>query len=369
MDSSAGPRSEGGAHPTLAGNMYDPNVNADGHMASGQGVGGTSEGTVRQEGAEHLRTTGGGVDSGMPSSSEREIHDEGIEHIKGQMGGTSGSGGVVPGEQAQSGGMLGSMKNYLGFGGSSAAPADARNAEGYETSASGFGGSSTAGDRIGGESYENSSSGLGGSNTGDRVGGLSGSEGGVGEAGMMAGGAASTRGATDATDNATDMPATTSATDPMKESSANTATPRDSDVTTGGDPTESADPTTGDRAKTGEEQQAEGVEEGHLAEHENKLSDRETGSSRQNEDAIPTAGGEKLGSKHWGESKVVPDNPKPQDSEAGVSSHDGQPTDQVRDNTKANTGGAAPPGEAASSGSSEKEGLVDKMKQKLHMGK
>lgn len=29
----------------------------------------------------------------------------------------------------------------------------------------------------------------------------------------------------------------------------------------------------------------------------------------ENDSAIPTAGGERLGAKHWGESKVVPDQP------------------------------------------------------------
>lgn len=51
------------------------------------------------------------------------------------------------------------------------------------------------------------------------------------------------------------------------------------------------------------------------------------GSSMENKDAIPTAGGEKLGEKHWGESKMVPDLPPKRDSDAGaqVSSSEGQP--------------------------------------------
>lgn len=47
------------------------------------------------------------------------------------------------------------------------------------------------------------------------------------------------------------------------------------------------------------------------------------GKPMENKDAIPTAGGERLGEKHWGESKIVPDNPKPQGE--GVSSAEGQP--------------------------------------------
>lgn len=46
----------------------------------------------------------------------------------------------------------------------------------------------------------------------------------------------------------------------------------------------------------------------------------------ENESAIPIAGGERLGEKHWGESKIVPDNPDQRSSEAGISSEAGQPT-------------------------------------------
>lgn len=53
------------------------------------------------------------------------------------------------------------------------------------------------------------------------------------------------------------------------------------------------------------------------------------GSSKaENPDSIPTAGGEKLGEKHWGESQIVPELPPKRGSDAGqgVSSSDGQPT-------------------------------------------
>lgn len=49
----------------------------------------------------------------------------------------------------------------------------------------------------------------------------------------------------------------------------------------------------------------------------------------ENPTSIPIAGGERLGEKHWGESKIVPDNPEPRGSEAGISSEAGsagQPT-------------------------------------------
>jgi hypothetical protein len=109
--------------------------------------------------------------------------------------------------------------------------------------------------------------------------------------------------------------------------------------------------------------------------------------AKENRDAIPTAGGERLGDKHWGESKQVPDNPKPQ-SEAQVSSAEGQPDSKflpsdrdvlldvvadfaieaTKDNTAQNTGGAAPPSSSAKTGGEEKQSFKDKVKDKLHIG-
>ncbi len=229
--------------------------------------------------------------------------------------------------------MLGSVKSMLGFGGSSAAPAETTTAADSSIPTSGHGGGSTIGEgtgAMGGMGGREAGVGepsmmSGGAGTGmssERTGGMvgmSGSEGGMGSAGGLTG----SRGTYD---GPSDTPATSSTNDPMKESSANAAMPRDNDVTTGAAPTESADPTTENRAVNDSEQSSEAIPEGGLAEHENKLSDAAKGSARQNEDAIPTAGGEKLGAKHWGESKVVPDNPKPAETGAGVSSKDGQPT-------------------------------------------
>jgi len=228
--------------------------------------------------------------------------------------------------------MLGSVKSMLGFGGSSAAPAETTTAADSSYPTSGYGGSSTIGEGTGAMGgYEGRGAGYGepgmmsgGAGTGlssERTGGMGGlgSEGGMGSAGGLTG----SRGTYD---GPSDTPATISTNDPMKESSANTVMPRDNDVTTGAGPTESADPTTENRAMNDREQSSGDIPEGGLAEHENKLSDTAKGSARQNEDAIPTAGGEKLGAKHWGESKIVPDNPKPAETGAGVSSRDGQPT-------------------------------------------
>ncbi|KAI7360193.1 hypothetical protein KC320_g245 [Hortaea werneckii] len=54
-------------------------------------------------------------------------------------------------------------------------------------------------------------------------------------------------------------------------------------------------------------------------------------SQRENRDAIPLAGGEKIGGKAWGSSKVVPDNPKPRES-TQVSSEEGQGDKQTQNN-------------------------------------
>jgi len=139
-----------------------------------------------------------------------------------------------------------------------------------------------------------------------------------------------------------------------------------------GMPTETEpDTTPATKEEIGEHMEGGSTREGgeSTMEHEKKMTDAELGSKRMNEGSIPTAGGERLGKQHWGESKIVPDNPK-KEEEKGVASAEGQPTDQVRDNTHANTGGAAPPGEHAHGKEKEgKESLADKIKDKLHIGK
>lgn len=111
----------------------------------------------------------------------------------------------------------------------------------------------------------------------------------------------------------------------------------------------------------------------------NKKQGTKPGATRENPDSIPTAGGERLGEKHWGESKVVPDVPKKQDQEG----QEGQPdrtfnhihpmapstnfnAEQTRDNTAANTGDASSgdsgEGGGDESGEKPKEGMVDKIK-------
>lgn len=133
------------------------------------------------------------------------------------------------------------------------------------------------------------------------------------------------------------------ASEPASNTTANAPEPKDTDVTTGAEPTASADPTTEDTAKgQGEGSKAEGAEEVKDAEKQGADKPAKTGASGgklDNPDAIPTAGGERLGKKHWGESKIVPENPPRRESAvaneeakkagkqgaAGVSSADGQP--------------------------------------------
>ncbi|KAK4498797.1 hypothetical protein PRZ48_009307 [Zasmidium cellare] len=98
------------------------------------------------------------------------------------------------------------------------------------------------------------------------------------------------------------------------------------------------------------------------------------GKPPENREAIPTAGGERLGDKHWGESKIVPENPKAntENSAPGVASSEGQPTEEVKDNTAKNTGGAsaAPKDETPASGEKKEKGkFLDKVKDKLPFGK
>jgi len=92
-----------------------------------------------------------------------------------------------------------------------------------------------------------------------------------------------------------------------------------------------------------------------------------TKGSLENKSAIPTAGGVKLGEKHWGESDIVPENPKPREEE-NISSASGQPDQSTRDNTSANTGSSTIPSSGAGEHGEQgehKEGLMDKVKHKV----
>jgi len=368
-----------GPHPTLAGNILDPGIKADGAMSqSHQGVGATSEKRIREEGLEHVKgqsgidtsssstsglgsgsmgssglgssTTGYGSGStssgtssaltGHPPASNPSADDAsgGIPH---GSGGVSSAGhklspvsGVVgENESSNNGqGLVGTAMSYLGLSGSRSneqQPLEARNAE----------------PMLGNESARPLESNMA-SERGTGISDRSYGEGGAAALGAGALGAGAYEGSrssggytepltsefrsgsTGAGANPMTTGETTSTTrmdnnDPAVDTAAAAPRPTDSDVTTGREPTDSADPTTADGPAAGGEQVSDASIKKHDHDHDSK---------RENKDAIPTAGGEKLGSRHWGESKVVPENPAKRASEAGVSSAEGQPTDQVRDN-------------------------------------
>jgi len=156
-----------GAHPTVAGNMLDPAVSADG-MKGGRGVGGTAEPAVRDEGQEHIQKHGygdeqdpsvahaegqgvGGLPSGQayqsvgPQSGSRELgagqqHREGIEYIRGAAGIHDTGSGVGSGLGSGVGSGVGSgyetgrtsTTDYTGSGAGTGA--------GYGSGAGGLGG-------------------------------------------------------------------------------------------------------------------------------------------------------------------------------------------------------------------------------------
>jgi len=367
----------GGPHPTLAGNRFDPNVGAD-------GVHNTSDSSVHSEGIDHIKQNIGqsntsGTDSslvhGQPSSgtSGYDSATGGLSSGTGALGDSSTLGSSTTTDAPQNqGGIIGTVKSYLGLGGNPAESGEARDASYGTSSGSGLGESAgTTGGLTGATSGSgltgDSSSGLtGGPSSGLTGGSGSGSTGGSGSG--LTGGSTTddysrgVSGGNSAGTTSTTHDSTIDRNDPTKQSAPSTL-PRDSDVTTGGDPTESADPTTAAGAKPGESFDEEGS--GVASNRDKAVSDADA-AKRTNESAIPTAGGERLGEKHWGESKVVAENPKPTE-EKGVSSASGQPTDEVRNNTSANTGGAHPPG-SGSTDDAGKEKLVDKIKDKLHLG-
>lgn len=117
-----------------------------------------------------------------------------------------------------------------------------------------------------------------------------------------------------------DTAAMPSGKDPMYDTEKAAEKPADSDVTTGSDP--AADPA---GTEKGEESKNSSDEKPA------KQQDHSHDSQRENKSAIPTAGGETLGQKSWGTSKVVPDNPKPRES-TQISSEEGQPNKQTENN-------------------------------------
>lgn len=122
---------------------------------------------------------------------------------------------------------------------------------------------------------------------------------------------------------------------------ANTDGSNENKETSGTAPTDSAERAPGttskdenmaDSAKKDDNAKAAETTE-QSSESEEKKDESSTGGGKstgklENRDAIPMAGGERLGEHHWGESKMLPDNaPPPQEQK--VSSAEGQPDSKV----------------------------------------
>ncbi|KAI7471721.1 hypothetical protein KC357_g5968 [Hortaea werneckii] len=334
--------SSGGPHPTLAGNMFDPNVQADGAMSGSQeGVGGQDERTMHAEGLEHIKnkagigsgaassttssTTATSTMTGHPPSTNPSAEDP-SGGIPAGAGGVSSSAhkmspvdGVVGHEnESQKSGLLGSTLAYLGLGGSggSRAPTQPDTEVGQNADA---------------PHQPTSGSGVSGGSSAASVG-----AGAVGAGGVAA---AATAAGKDNEQSAEAESAATSSDDGKEEDS-----------------------------KPQSEESSSSAKPQEKTSHEHD-------SQRENRDAIPLAGGEKIGGKSWGSSKIVPDNPKPRES-TQVSSEEGQGDKQTQNNTSSNQGDAKPPqqhinenkSQGSSSETAEKHGLAEKMKERLHIG-
>jgi len=247
--------------------------------STGTGVG-SGAGLGSGIGHEHSRGSGVGSDTGLVSST-------GNEHIPG----VAGSGvGHQHGHEYSHGSGVGSG---VGLGsGAALGGAAVGSGLGHESSrGSGVG----SGVGLGHDSSRGSGVGLGhdssrGSGVGSGVGLDSTRESGVG-LGSTSHGASTTSG-------------------PHDSDLANKADPRvDSDNSRAG-----RDSLTGDHSS--ESTTHHHTEGGHGHSHGSS-------SKRENKDAIPTAGGIKLGEKHWGESDIVPADPKPRNE--NISSSSGQP--------------------------------------------
>ncbi|KAF2772023.1 hypothetical protein EJ03DRAFT_348835 [Teratosphaeria nubilosa] len=390
--SDSGSRPQGdGPDSTLAANVLDPGVKADGAMNAGQGVGGARPARQKEEGLEHMKqnteglsgntgvsggqgsatglgnsgsgVSGMGVGRSTYGSDVTPSSNPGIDDysrgIASGAGGVSGAGVVhspaTGSMQQDEQGLVGTVKNYLGYDNMSGAdePLQARNVEDYRSGGAGSDLSNKA-----------EAAGLGAGAFGAGAAGVGASEYDR-DTRDQSYNASSTTGTLYRDSPATQKESTAMGSAPERETEAGSGAPRptDSDVTTDAPPTEAADPTSKvpvDRSAGSNDKGEEGGDK------PKKVSDHEA-ATRENRDAIPTAGGEKLGEKHWGESKRVPDVP-PKREDAGISSADGQSDSTTRDNTAKNIGGGSNPHDTSGHDGTEKESFVDKVKDKLHIG-
>jgi len=350
-----------GPHPTMAGNLFDPKVNADGQKG-GIGVGGTSEQNIRQEGAEHIsnrgqQSGGFGTDQYDTGVTGQQSGLGGSSYDNNTVGGQSGRGSsnydnnTIGGQSTGLGqsqfdqsstGRQGNLDGTVGGTQSSYDEPSSRqqHSEGtsYLKEAAGLGAGA------GGASALNSRSTDTDTSRSDNYRGTDGST----QGGYQ--GSSNTSGQDFVGTGGRDETTTSSTRDPLSNTASNAGRPVDSDPTTDSS-TSTADRTgTDDTATTGG-----------------------TSGRKQKDDeytkggpppSIPDAGGERIGTKHWGESKVIPEVPPRRESQtgsAGVSSAAGQSDDLTKQNTASNTGAVH------SDSTTGKESVVDKIKDKLHM--
>jgi len=290
----------------MAGNMFDPAVNADGALGGSRGVGGTSEGTILREGQEHIHKTGGvgyqgqtssGVGSGVGSSGlgsnnysqgvdSSAQHQEGIDHIRSEAG--LGQSARSTGLDSNSGVSSGLSSGERGVAGVTTGSGYGSSNTGYGSSETGYGSSTTAGPhssnlankadpRVDSDLSESrgTTSGTGVNDTSSRS-GLTGSN-------------ANTRDS----HTAGDIHGSGSQ---AREGTA--AGGQDMENTT----------TSGDHSKS-----TSGHHVGGYIGNPNMDSEL-----KGPPESIPMAGNERIGTKHWGESKVIKDTAPPKGESSGI---------------------------------------------------
>jgi hypothetical protein len=166
---------------------------------------------------------------------------------------------------------------------------------------------------------------------------------------------------------------------PKEAADAAADTARTEQTTTEPTSKEPGDPKESDDAVAGA-----GAEEAADEDKDKPKKHPEVHPGQQNEGGIPTAGGEKLGTKHWGESDVVPDVPKKQTGKCAHSTHRRRGTDRetlelmallADENTTGDDARQAGDGEGGDSEGGKKSLVtkigetIQKVEEKLHIKK
>jgi len=240
--------------------MFDPAVNADGAMHGSKGVGGTDEETILKEGEEHIHRTGGVGFDGQPPNVSSNAYDQG--YGRGGISGVSSSGVHQEG--------IDHIRSEVGLGQSDRYGAGS----GYDSNTTGrdFDRSGLNSERFEGRE------GYSGANDTSTRSGLSGSN-------------ANTR------DQAT-VGDVDNVGSQAREGTAQ-----------GGE----------DMGETKQEREGQSAGQNSSGHHVggyigNPEMDANTSGPP---DTIPMAGGERIGTKHWGESKVIKDTPLPKSEQDG----------------------------------------------------